>query len=69
MADRQDQAKKSFKKNDVEMSKTTHDTCPCDAAEEKHKMYLPKTINFVFFSNFIMLRCLVSNKICLKCLI
>ena len=49
MADRQDQAKKSFKKNDVEMSKTTHDTCPCDAAEEKHKMYLPKIIDFVVF--------------------
>lgn len=49
MADRQDQAKKSFKKNDVEMSKTTHDTCPCDAAEEKHKIAQGQFIKSIIY--------------------
>ncbi|KAL5265278.1 hypothetical protein ACHWQZ_G006124 [Mnemiopsis leidyi] len=35
---RQKQAQESYKLKDVEKSKTTHDTCPCDAAEEKHKI-------------------------------
>lgn len=49
MGTRKDLVSQSFQQQDVEMSKLTHDSCPCDAAEEKHKISQGQFIKSIIY--------------------